>query len=149
MTDLTLTIPITLTASQIIRNCPSTIDESEAAKLAHEAHAIIAEVQARYVRPRMLERLPFDGESDFEPVGREVSDDECAFMLADLVDAVRRTVLGFWSANQNAAVAESDWMEEQLTRIDDALYARYLRLCDRIQATNYAESLVDPPSLMH
>jgi hypothetical protein len=147
MTDLTFTVSIELTASQIIRNCPSTIDESEAAKLAQEAHAIIAEVQAHFVRYRI--RIPNDDECDFEIVSREASDDECAFTLADLVDAVRRTVLGFWSVNENAAGAEANWVEEQLTRIDDALYARYLRLCDRIQGTNYAESLDDHPSLTH
>jgi hypothetical protein len=146
MATLTFNIQATLTASQIIRNCPSAIDESEAAKLAQEAHAIIAEVRARYVRHPLVLLTDDDGRA---LARRMPSDDECAYTLADLVDAVRRTILGFWSANQDAAVAEPDWVEEQLTWIDDALYARYLRLCDRIQGTNYAESLADPPSLTH
>jgi hypothetical protein len=146
MTTLTFTVQIKLTAAQIIRNCASTIDESEAAKLAHEVHAIIAEVQARYVR-RPLVPLSDDGHVLTQ---RMPSDDECAFTLADLVDAVRRGLLGFESTNRNAAVAESDWLEEQLTGIDDALYDRYLRLHDRIQGTNFAEPLTEEPiSIRH
>jgi hypothetical protein len=133
-TDITITIPLALTASQIIRGSPAAISESGALELARELHDLIAEVQARYVRHPILERMPSDDECDFEPVARMPSDDECAFMLADLVDAVRRGLLGFESTNQNAAVAESDWLEELLTSTDDALDARYLRLCDRIQA---------------
>ena len=106
-------------------------------------HAIIAEVQARFVRYRIAERMPYDDEPDFELVSRWASDDECAFTLADLLDAVRRGLLGFWSVNRDTAVHESDWVTEQLTSIDDVLDARYLRLCDRIQGTNYAESLDD------
>ena len=144
MTTFTINVPIELTAAQIIRNRPSTIDAAlspatedakrEAAELAQEAHAIIAEVQARYVR------LPRVTRSDDGRVlaQRILSDDEYAFMLTDLVDAVRRTLLGFWSASRIAAVHESDWLEEQLTAIDDDLYVRYLRLCDRIQGTNLA-----------
>ena len=66
------------------------------------------------------------------------------YELADLVDAVRRTVLDFWPRNQDAVGDESVWLMDELTRIDmsmeSPLYDRYLRLCDRIQATNFAQS---------
>ena len=145
MTTLTISVPIELTAAQTIRHRPSTTDAAlspatedakrEAAELAREAHAIIAEVQARYA-PLPLVTLTDD--VGYALARRMPSDDESAFVLADLVDAVPRTILGFWSTNQNAAVRESDWLWEQLTAIDDDLYVRYLRLCDRIQGTNLA-----------
>jgi hypothetical protein len=119
---ITIAIPIALTASQIIRASPAAISESEARQLALELHDLIAEVQARY------------GEG-------KLSDDEAAFGLADLVDAVRRTVLGFWPSDGAAAGSESCWLMEQLTDIGDArntlLYDRYLRLHDRIQGTDF------------
>jgi hypothetical protein len=135
MTDITITIPLTLTASQIIRGSPAAISESEALELARELHDLIAEVQARYVRRPLREG--------------KLSDDEAAFELADLVDAVRRTVLGFWPPNQDAVGHESVWLADELTRIDDALYDRYLRLHDRTQSTNFAELLTNYPPLTH
>jgi hypothetical protein len=101
MANLTFTVSIPLTAAQIIRNRSSTIDagpptedeKREALELAHEVHAVINEVQARFVRYRIGE--PWDDESDSEPVSRWASDDEVAFTLADLLDAVRRGLLGF------------------------------------------------------
>ena len=127
MTDITITIPLTLTSSQIIRASPAAISESEALELAHELHDLVAEVQARYVRHPLREG--------------KLSDDEAAFELADLVDAVRRTVLGFWPSDGAAAGSESCWLMEQLTDIGDArntlLYDRYLRLHDRIQGTDF------------
>jgi hypothetical protein len=129
MTDITITIPLTLTSSQIIRASPAAISESEALELAHELHDLVAEVQARYVRHPLREG--------------KLSDDEAAFELADLVDAVRRTVLGFWPSNEDAVGSESSWLMEELTRIDDALFDRYLRLHDRTQSTNFAELLTN------
>ena len=54
MTDITITIPLALTVSQIIRVNPA-ISESEALELARVLHDLIGEVQARYVRPRCAE----------------------------------------------------------------------------------------------
>ena len=117
MTDITITIPLALTTSQIVRANPAAISESEARQLALELHDLVAEVQARYARHPL-------------PEGK-LSDDEAAFELADLVDAVRRTALGFWPYSQDAAGTESCWLMEQLTHIEDALYDRYLRLHDQ------------------
>jgi hypothetical protein len=127
MTDITITIPLPLTASQIIRGSPAAISESEALELARELHDLIAEVQVRYVGRPLREG--------------KLSDREAAFGLADLVDAMRRTVLGFWPSDPDAAGNESCWLMEELTDIDDALYDRYLRLHDRTQSTNFAEPL--------
>ena len=136
MTDITITIPLALTVSQIIRVNPA-ISESEALELARVLHDLIGEVQARYVRRPLREG--------------KLSDDRAAYELADLVDAVRRTVLDFWPRNQDAVGDESVWLMDELTRIDmsmeSPLYDRYLRLCDRIQATNFAESLTSDPPL--
>jgi hypothetical protein len=102
ITDITITIPLALTASQIIRASPAAISESEALELTRELHDLIAEVQARYVRgPRREGKL---------------SDDQAAYELADLVDAVRRTVLDFWPRNQEAVGDESVWLMDELTR---------------------------------
>jgi hypothetical protein len=117
--DITITIPIALTTSQVIRASPAAISESEARQLALELHDLIAEVQARYLSRPLRE--------------------PAAFGLADLVDAVRRTLLGFWPTDGTAAGNESCWLMEQLTDIDGALlYDRYLLLHDRIQGTNFA-----------
>ena len=45
MTDLVIAIPLTLTASQIIRGSPKAISDPEALEL----HDLIGEVQARFV----------------------------------------------------------------------------------------------------
>ena len=149
MSSIELVIPLELTTSQIIRASPVPISENAARELALELHDLVDEAQARYARPAVpvseselddLAKLD-DDERRARAVKRPlISDDRAAFVLADLIDAVRRTALGFWPYNNGEAVAqESRWLMEELTRIDDALYARYLRLHDRINATNFAE----------
>ena len=78
MTDLVIAIPLTLTASQIIRGSPKAISDPEALELARELHDLIGEVQARFV----YVKRPQVGGGFFDDGG-------AAFALADLVDAVR------------------------------------------------------------
>jgi hypothetical protein len=125
MTDLLITIPLTLTASQIIRGSPKAISDPEALELALELHDLIGEVRARFV----YVKRPQVGGGFFDP--------GAAFELADLVEAVRRTVLGFWP--YNAVAEESEWLALRLTSIDDDLYQRYLRLHDRTQMTSFGK----------
>ena len=60
-----------------------------------------------------------------------------AFEPQDAIDAVRRTILGFWPTGKTAAANEGMWVIEQLTCGSDglhnnfSLYDRYLRLCER------------------
>jgi hypothetical protein len=56
MTDLVIAIPLTLTASQIIRGSPKAISESEALELALELHDLIGEVQARFIYVKRPQR---------------------------------------------------------------------------------------------
>jgi hypothetical protein len=129
MTDLVITIPLTLTASQIIRGCPKAISDPEALELALELHDLIGEVRARFV----YVKLPL--------VGGGFSDNGAAFDLADLVEAVRRTILGFWP--ENAEAEESIWLAHQLMSISDDLYNRYLLLHDKVQMTSFGEPLTN------
>jgi hypothetical protein len=71
----------------------------------------------------------------------EFFDPGSAFELADLVEAVRRTVLGFWP--YNGVAEESEWLMDRLTSIDDGLYQRYLRLHDKTQMTSFGEPLTN------
>lgn len=125
MTDLVIAIPLTLTASQIIRGSPKAISDPEALEL----HDLIGEVQARF------------GDVKRPLVGGGFFDPGSAFELADLVEAVRRTVLGFWP--YNGLAEESEWLALRLTSIDDDLYNRYLRLHDKTQMTSFAEPLTN------
>jgi hypothetical protein len=112
---ITLIIPIEMTAAQIIRANPAL--ENEALALAEELHAIIDATRERYAA---------------RPPGHP-QDVTIPFELEDLIDAVRRTVLGFWPAGDMAPGSESMWVMEQLTYrcTTSDLYDRYLRLCER------------------
>ena len=105
-TPITLTIPIEMTEAQVIRANPAL--KAQALVIAEELHAMIAAM-----RPRP------------QP--------DPAFESQDAVDAVRRTVLGFWPTGKAAAAKEGVWVMEQLTCGSDGLhnnfspYDRYLR----------------------
>ena len=60
-------------------------------------------------------------------------EDAIAFEVADVVDTLRRSVLGFLPPDWNEACNAGVWLMELLTDLgDDSLYDRYLRLCSRI-----------------
>jgi hypothetical protein len=128
-TDLMITIPLALTASQIIRGSPKAISDPEALELALELHDLIGEVRARFV----YVKLPL--------VGGGFSDNGADFEVADLIEAVRRTILGFWP--HGAEADESVWLMDRLTSIDDDLYNRYLLLCDKVHMTSFGEPLTN------
>jgi hypothetical protein len=118
MSDITLTIPLELTAAQIIRLRaePTLVDEAHEAtarELAIELHRLLAAVQAHEAsRPLRIASIPFTA--------------------VDLVDAMRRHALGLLPMNPDAAAQEADWIFEMLDDHDGGLGDRYLRLCKRI-----------------
>ena len=125
-----ITVPIALTLAQIAR-ANQEIRDDEALKLAQELHDLIAAVQTAYIdRPpkpaALAARLPDeDAHLPYE--------DAIAFEVADVVDTLRRSVLGFLPPDWNEACSAGVWLMERLTDLgDDSLYDRYLRLCSRI-----------------
>jgi hypothetical protein len=125
-----ITVPIALTLAEIAR-ANQEISDDEALKLAHELHDLIAAVQTAYiVRPPspavLAARMPReDAHLPYE--------DAVAFEVADLVDTLRRSVLGFLPSDWDEACSAGVWLMELLTDLgDDSLYDRYLRLCSRI-----------------
>lgn len=122
-TPIILTIPIETTAAQVIRANPAL--KAEALAIAEELHAIIHAAQEQYAA-----RPPVP-----DPEGNAP-----AFELQDVVDVVRRTVLGFWPTGDMAPGNEGMWIREQLTDrcTTSDLYDRYLRLCERVSGVSIA-----------
>jgi hypothetical protein len=141
MTDITITVPIGFTVADIARANQS-LSDSEWRELAHELHAIIAAVRASYIarppsRTELVARLP--NEDTNLPHA-----DLLAFEEADLIESLRRTVVGIWPADDRETANLSVWLMERLTDLgNDSLYVRYLRLYDRIQSTDFAEVLTN------
>ena len=125
-----ITVPIALTLAQIAR-ANHEIRDDEALKLAQELHDLIAAMQTAYiVRPpkpaALAARLP-EGHAHLP------YEDAVAFEVADVVDSLRNSVLGFLPPDWNHACHIGEWLMERLTDLgDDSLYDRYLRLCSRI-----------------
>ena len=137
MTSIMLTIPLELTVSQIARANPA-IGNDEACELAQELHSIIAAVQAAYAaRPpdkaKLVARLP-------GAVRRLPYEVAVAYELGDVLDSVRNTVFGHWPADPIEECELSCCLAGWLDDLEDGdnLYARYLRLSDRVQGTNFA-----------
>jgi hypothetical protein len=128
--NLKITVPVALTLAQIARANQDICDD-EALKLAQELHALIDAVQTAYiVRPpsptALAARLP-------EEHAHLPYEDAIAFDVAEVVDTLRRSVLGFLPPDWNEACSAGEWLMERLTDLgDDSLYDRYLRLCSRI-----------------
>ena len=125
-----ITIPLALTRAEIAR-VNEKIRDDEALTLAHELHDLIAAVQTAYiVRPpspaALAARLPNeDAHLPYE--------DAIAFEVADVVDSLRRSVLGFLPPDWDEACNTGVWLMKLLTDLgDDSLYDRYLRLHSRI-----------------
>ena len=137
MTDITITIPLGLTVSQIARANP-TIGDDEARELAQEVHSIIDMVQAAYAahlpdKAKLTARLP----SAARCLPYETA---LAYELGDVIDSIRNTIVGHWPTDHSEEAELSCWIAERLTDLDssDILYVRYLRVHDRVQGTNFA-----------
>lgn len=140
MPDVTITIPLALTHSQIACANP-TISNDEARELAQEMHSIIATVQEFYAahppdKARLTARLP--GAARCLPYETAV-----AYELGEVINEVRNTIFGHWPTDPSEECELSCWLGEWLTEIDasDILYVRYLRLYDRVQGTDFASIL--------
>ena len=140
MTDITITIPLELTVSQIAR-ANLTIGNDEARELALEVHSIIDMVQAAYAahppdKATLTARLP--GAARCLPYETAV-----AYELGDVINSIRNTIFGFWPTDSNEEAELSCWIAKWLTELDasDILYVRYLRVYDRVQGTDFASIL--------
>jgi hypothetical protein len=115
MPNIELSAPVDLMAARM-RRVNRSINEETAGELAAEAQEIIACVQRSYSAG--LRR----GSPDDEEI--------------DVVRTFLRTVVDIWPSEKGDAADESVWLMERLTDIDDELYRRYMRLCDRVNGTD-------------
>jgi hypothetical protein len=128
MIDIDLNLTVEFTATMIIR-CNVIKDEPKARALALELHEIIELFRRFYsVRP------PYEGE-----LLKELSDLE-EIEGTDLVLMIWRTAFDIYPKTESMALLEGEWLDYQFGRIGaDELYERYMRLCDKINGTKYAE----------
>jgi hypothetical protein len=117
MPNIELSAPVDMMAARI-RRVNRWIKKEMAGELAAEVHDIIACVQRSYSAG--LRRGSLDAEE------------------IDVVQTVLRTVVDIWPSEKEDAADERAWLMERLTAIDDELYRRYLRLCDRVNGTDFS-----------
>jgi hypothetical protein len=151
MPDITITIPLELTVSQIVR-ANSTLGDEEARELAQEVHSIIDMVQAACAahppdKATLTARLP--GAAGCLPYETAV-----AYELGDVIDSIRNTIFGFWPTDSSEGANLSIWIAKWLAEIDasNILYARYMHVHDRVQGTDFSKDLTveeDGPALRH
>ena len=115
MPNIELSASVDQMAARICRVNRS-INEETAGELAAEVRDIIACVQHSYSAGRR-------GSPDDEEI--------------DVVRTFLRTVVDIWPSEEGGAANESVWLMERLTDIDDELYLRYMRLCDRVNGTDF------------
>ena len=116
-TDIEPSIPIDITAIQI-RRANASITEETAQILAAELQDIIKSVRELY-------RAPPNSDGEDEEIY--------------LVEAVRRTAVNIWPADEAATIEESVYVAVRLTDLGgDQLYLRYLRLSDSVNGTDLA-----------
>jgi hypothetical protein len=119
MCNIEMSISTEFTAAQIRRARPS-ITQALAEELARELHGIVADVQTSFAK-------------------RLDTDRGIAFEATDVIQAVLRTVVGFWPDDEDAAADEAIWLMGMLTEAGgDELYLRYMHLCDFINLTDLA-----------
>jgi hypothetical protein len=119
MQDIELKIPVELTASRIERR--ASISAEAANQLAIELHAIVANYRQLFAL-----RPPCDHYTPSEET--------------DVVETILRTAVDVWPSDEDAVAAESMWLFERFDAVDgDELYDRYLRLCDKINGTDWAD----------
>lgn len=125
-----------LTAARIIRrirHANSSIDKAAAREMTAELFDLIACVQKRCsARPKPYP--DFGVNNLIEAMMRDIVDDQPS------VDAQAR----------EAAISENDWIADLLMYLSEDnqedLYLRYLRLSDRINGTDVADDLEEPPA---
>jgi hypothetical protein len=127
MSNIELSIPAELTAAQIRRGNPS-IDEETAQKLAAELHDIVARIKKGFA---------------LQPPDLPIEE-------SDAIQTLLRTAVGIWPKDEDAAANESVWAMEQITRAGqltgaDDLYKSYLRVCDKVDGTDFASLLTPAP----
>jgi hypothetical protein len=105
-----------LIAAQIRRANPS-IDREAAQKLSAELRDLIDRVRT------YCGAHPCD-----TPIG--------PLEESDVIETLLRTSVGFWPSDEAEAASESIWIMERLVNAGgDELYLRYMRLYDRVNAT--------------
>jgi hypothetical protein len=117
MQNIELSALVDLMAARI-RRVNRSINEETAGELAAEVRDIIACVQRSYSAG----------------LRRSSPDDE----EIDVVRTFLRTVVDTWPSEEGDAANDSVWLMERLTDIDDELYRRYMRLCDRVNGTDFS-----------
>jgi hypothetical protein len=117
MPNVELSAPVDLMAARI-RRVNRSINKETAGELAAEVYDIIACVQRSYSAG----------------LRRGSPDDEDS----DVVQTFLRTVVDIWPCDKGDAANESVWLMERLTDIDHELYLRYMRLCDRVNGTDFS-----------
>jgi len=115
MPNVELSAPVDFMAARI-RRVNRRINKERAGELAAEVYDIIACVQRSYCPG--LRR----GSADIEAI--------------HVIQSLLRTVVNIWPTDEEDAVNESVWLMLSLTDIDDELYRRYMRLCDRVNGTD-------------
>ena len=116
MPNVVLSASVDLMAARI-RRVNRSINKETAGELAAEVHDIIACVQRFYSAG-----LRRGSHADEE---------------IDVVQTLLRTVVDIWPSDKGDAANESVWLMDRLTDIDDELYLRYMRLCDRVNGTDF------------
>jgi hypothetical protein len=121
MQDIELRIPVELTASRIQRR--AAVSEETALKWAIELHGLVSDYRKLFaLRP---------------PCEAYTASEE-----TDVVETILRTAVDVWPLDEGAGAAESVWLYERLEAVDgDELYDRYMRLFDKINGTDIAESM--------
>jgi hypothetical protein len=126
MPNIELSIPVGLTAAQIIRASRVIHEESAALEIAAELHDFVACVQKSFAAQ--------PARSDPDPLPDEL-------VVSDVVQTLLRCLVNIGPTDKDAADSETMWLAEQLIVGGDDLYPRYMRLYDRVNGTDFVSEL--------
>jgi hypothetical protein len=145
MSDISITIPVELTQSMIIR-AGRIADEKRALALAHELHDVVLKcVQLFRARKRRLVEHPKgpDGEDDpdAEPIELEEAREPNPLELADFTLACWRQALVGGEVSSDDG--EGRWIAEELASLlpvgdPDQLFVRWEIVCDLVTGSDLA-----------
>jgi hypothetical protein len=145
-TGITVTIPVELTRSMIIR-AGVIGDEARALELAIELHEVVARCVELY-RADKTRLVEFPNE-DFnaEPVELEPLREHNALEIADFTLAVwRQALVSPCEENDSPDAHEAAWISELLAGLccdkDDDLYLRWLMIGDAVTGSDVADMLM-------